>query len=73
MQHHNIYGYALKIGIFFFFFLPNKHSLLVSNSCVHLKWIEYSGRSQRGMKKEKQLEGCNNLTILLIKEITIHL
>jgi len=26
-----------------------------------------------GNEKEKQLEGCNNLTILLIKEIAIHL
>lgn len=68
MQHHNIKGYAP----FYFFLLSKKSILLVSNTCIS-EMVCISREKSEGNEKEKQLEGCKNLTILLSKEITIHL
>lgn len=40
---------------YFFFWLSNKSTLLVSNSCVYQKWFVYPERNQRGMKKKNSL------------------
>lgn len=70
-QHQRISPQNMDL-FFFFFILSSKSILLVSNLCVS-EMVCISREKSEGNEKEKQLEGCKNLTRLLSKEITIHL